>query len=205
MVITGLWYAAGCTAAGLLLSYWARPAWGVPLYVLAAFCLYFFRDPERPIPAGPVAVAPADGKVVSVVPLPGGSTRISIFLSLFDVHVNRSPIRGTVVAQEYRPGKFHIASREAASRENEQNVLTIEGDGSQVQLKQIAGILARRIICYKKAGDPVAKGERIGLIQFGSRVDLILGPEWEVLVRPGQKVQAGSDIVARKRAPGTQA
>lgn len=199
MVRTGIYYAAALVAGGLVLSWLTRPAWALPLYLAAAFCLYFFRDPERVIPEGPVAVAPADGRIVAVAAGPGGATRLSIFLSVFDVHVNRAPIGGTITSVEYRPGRFHVASREEASVENEQNTVTLEGDGSRVVFKQIAGIVARRIIFYKRAGDRVEKGERVGLIQFGSRLDLVLGPEWEILVRRGDRVRAGSSIVARRK------
>jgi len=199
MVRTGIYYAVALAAGGLILSWLTRPAWAWPLYLAAAFCLYFFRDPERVVPEGPVAVAPADGKLVAIVPEPGGATRLSIFLSIFDVHVNRAPIAGTIASVEYKPGRFHVASREVASAENEQNTVTLEGDGSRVVFKQIAGIVARRIVFYKKPGDRVEKGERVGLIQFGSRLDLLLGPEWEVVVRRGEKVLAGSSIVARRR------
>jgi phosphatidylserine decarboxylase len=199
MVRTGIYYAAALVVGGLVLSWLARPAWAWPFYLAAAFCLYFFRDPERVIPEGPVAVSPADGKLVAVAAEPGGATRLSIFLSVFDVHVNRAPIAGTITSVEYRPGRFHVASREAASVENEQNTVTLEGDGSRVVFKQIAGIVARRIVFYKKPGDRVEKGERVGLIQFGSRLDLVLGPEWEIVVRRGERVRAGSSIVARRR------
>ena len=174
MVMTGVYYALALAAGGLLVSYFTRPAFGVPLYILAAFCLYFFRDPDREIPPGPVAVAPADGRVVAVKP-EGPHTRVSIFLSVFDVHVNRSPIAGTITDVEYREGKFLFANKEEASSQNEQNTVTVEGDGTRVVFKQIAGIVARRIVFRKKPGDRVTKGERIGHIQFGSRMDLLLG------------------------------
>lgn len=198
MVVTGIYYALALIAGGLLVSYLTRPSFGLPLYVLAAFCLYFFRDPEREIPGGPVAVSPADGKVVAVKP-EGPGTRISIFLSVFDVHVNRSPIAGTITAVRYQPGKFVLASKEEASSQNEQNVVTVEGDGARVVFKQIAGIVARRIVFRRKLGDRVAKGERVGHIQFGSRLDLLLGPEWDIMVKEGQHVRGGSSIVARRR------
>ncbi|MCU0245560.1 MAG: phosphatidylserine decarboxylase [Bryobacter sp.] len=197
MVVTGLYYALALVSGGLVVSYFSRPAAGIPFYLLAAFCLWFFRDPDREVPSGPVAVSPADGKVVSVVP-ENGKTRISIFLNVFDVHVNRTPIAGTITAVQYQPGKFLVASKEEASTQNEMNTLTVEGGGSVIVFKQIAGLIARRIICYKKPGDRVAAGERIGLIQFGSRVDVLLGPEWTVTVQPGQRVSAGSSILARK-------
>jgi phosphatidylserine decarboxylase len=125
---------------------------------------------------------------------------LSIFLSVFDVHVNRAPIAGTITSVDYRPGRFLVASREEASLENEQNAVTVEGGGSRVVFKQIAGIVARRIVFYKRPGDTVAKGERVGLIRFGSRLDVLLGPEWELLVREGDRVQAGASAIARRRA-----
>ena len=200
MVVTGLYYAFSLAAAGLALGYFTSVWAGAPFYVLALFCLWFFRDPDRAIPAGPVAVAPADGKVVLIKRKPE-ATRVCIFLNVFDVHVNRTPIAGKVVGVEYTRGKFLVASKEAASYENEMNTLTVEGDGSTIAFSQIAGLIARRIVCYKKAGDFVTKGERIGLIKFGSRVDVTFGPEWEIQVSEGQRVSAGSSILARKKEP----
>ncbi|MDE3198764.1 MAG: phosphatidylserine decarboxylase [Acidobacteriota bacterium] len=199
MVRDGIFYFLGFTLAGLLMSvgldHWA----GAPFFVLALFCAWFFRDPERPLPAGPVAVSPADGKVVCVVAEGDRQTRVSIFLNIFDVHVNRSPVGGVIADVTYQKGKFLVASKEAASTENEMNVITVQtGDGAKVVFKQIAGLIARRIVCYKKAGDVVQTGERIGLIKFGSRVDVILGPEWRVEVTPGMRVTAGSSIIARR-------
>ncbi len=169
---------------------------GVPFYVLAAFCLYFFRDPERIPPPGNVIVSPADGKVVSVRKVGDTETRVSIFLNIFDVHVNRAPIPGTVTDVKYQPGKFRVASQEAASSENEQNTLVVEGSGTRVICRQIAGLIARRIVCYKRPGDCVAKGERIGYIKFGSRVDVFFGPEWNTVVQLGDKVAGGTTILA---------
>ena len=200
MVIDGIYYALGLAAGGALVSYLAKPIYGVPLFLLAAFCLYFFRDPDREIPTGKVAVSPADGKVVVVRPESGKQTRISIFLNVFDVHVNRSVISGKVVDVQYHVGKFLVASKPEASTENEMNTVTVEGDGSRVVFKQIAGLIARRIVCWKKVGDSIAAGERFGLIKFGSRMDVILGPEWEILVREGERVSAGSTILARKKS-----
>jgi phosphatidylserine decarboxylase len=168
------------------------------LWILAGFCLYFFRDPERTIPEGPVAVSPADGKVVAVKPESPVCNRVSIFLSVFDVHVNRTPIAGTISSVKYCQGKFMIANREACSTQNEQNVVSVEGDGSTVVFKQIAGLIARRIVFNKKPGDRVDTGERIGLIKFGSRMDVLLGPEWEIVVHPGMHVSAGSSVIARR-------
>lgn len=200
MVIDGIYYALALTAGGAAVWYLSRPVFGVPLFLLALFCLYFFRDPDRAIPDGPVAVSPADGKVVSIHNDGGPSTRISIFLNVFDVHVNRAPMEGKITNVDYKKGQFLVASREVASSENERNIVTIEGAGSAVTFSQIAGLIARRIVFYKKLGDQVAKGERVGLIKFGSRVDVFLGPEWEIAVQTGQRVAGGSSILARRRA-----
>ena len=199
MVATGIYYALGLTAGGLVLGFLTLPVWGIPFYILAAFCLYFFRDPEREIPSGPVAVSPADGKVVAVVP-EGNATRLSIFLNIFDVHVNRAPVSGDIVEIRYQPGKFLVASREEASVQNEMNTFTVKDGPSTVVFKQIAGLIARRIVCYKHPGETVRIGERVGLIKFGSRVDVQLGPEWEIAVKAGERVAAGSSILARRRS-----
>jgi phosphatidylserine decarboxylase len=200
VVPDGINYACGLTLAGLALAYFLNPWAGAPLYILALYCLYFFRDPERTAPAGNVIVAPADGKVVAIRNLPSGETRVSIFLYIFNVHVNRTPIAGTVTGVVYQKGKFLVASHEAASAENEQNTLTLEGRGSRVVCRQIAGLIARRIVCYTHAGDVLAPGERIGYIKFGSRVDVFFGPEWNTTVKIGDKVLAGSSILANPRA-----
>lgn len=198
MVIDGLYYALGLAGGGVLLYYMGFPALSVPLYALAVFCLYFFRDPERLIPAGPVAVSPADGRVVAIKPESPSVTRISIFLNVFDVHVNRTPIGGVITSVQYHPGQFLVASKEQASTQNEQNTVTVEGDGSRVVFKQIAGLIARRIVFHKKPGDHVSKGERVGLIKFGSRVDVVFGPEWEIVVQQGMRVAGGSTVIARR-------
>jgi len=198
IVIDGIYYAAGLAAGAGIVAWLAGPWYSAPLWILAAFCLYFFRDPERAVPDGPVAVAPADGKVVAVVADSPTSTRVSIFLGIFDVHVNRTPIAGRIADVRYRKGSFHVASREVSSSQNEQNVVTVAGEGSSVVFKQIAGILARRIVFSKKMGDRVAAGERVGLIKFGSRTDVLFGPEWDVVVRPGMRVAAGSSVIARR-------
>jgi len=198
MVRDGFYYGAGFTVAGALVSSLIQPWAGLPLFLLAAFCLYFFRDPDREIPGGPVAVSPADGKVVAVRREGASQTRISIFLNIFDVHVNRTPIGGTIADVRYRKGRFLAASKETASAENEQNTVVVEGNGTRVVFKQIAGLIARRIVFNKKPGDRVSAGERVGLIKFGSRVDVVLGPEWDILVRPGVHVAAGSSVLARR-------
>lgn len=197
IVIDGIYYAVALGAAGAVVS-WLAGAWAAPLWILAAFCLYFFRNPERTIPTGPVAVSPADGKVVAVVAETATANRVSIFLNIFDVHVNRAPIGGVIRNVEYRKGQFLVASKELASAGNEQNIVTVQGDGTCVVFKQIAGLIARRIVFDKKPGDTVATGERVGLIKFGSRVDVVLGPEWEIVVRPGMRVAAGSSTIARR-------
>jgi phosphatidylserine decarboxylase len=202
IVIDGIYYALGLGAAGIVVTWLASPLYSIPLWILAFFCLYFFRDPDRVIPTGPVAVSPADGKVVAVKAEGAGINRISVFLNIFDVHVNRAPIGGTIRQVDYKPGRFHVASREVCSADNEQNVVTVSGDGSDVVFKQIAGLIARRIVFRKKAGDTVSTGERVGLIKFGSRVDVLLGQEWEIVVTPGMRVSAGSSVLARRRGEG---
>lgn len=199
MIADGIYYGLGFTAGGLLVAYLSRPVYGLPLFILALFCMYFFRDPDREIPSGPYAVSPADGKVVVVKPEDGGM-RISIFLNVFDVHVNRAPIEGRITDFRYQKGDFMVASKPEASAQNEMSIITMEGGGSRVVFKQIAGLIARRIIFWKKPGDQVARGERVGLIKFGSRVDVWLGPEWAISVQTGQRVQAGTSILATKRS-----
>jgi phosphatidylserine decarboxylase len=199
MVRDGIYYLLGFTTAGVVLSFFFGPLLAIPLFILAAFCGWFFRDPERPLPAGPFALSPADGKVVWVNQEEHGRTRISIFLNIFDVHVNRSPISGVITDITYQKGKFLVASLEAASSDNEQNIFTVRAqDGTTVVFSQIAGLIARRIVCFKKIGDFVQAGERVGLIKFGSRVDVILGPEWRIEVKPGMRVVAGTSILARR-------
>ena len=202
MVRDGIYYAAALTAAGGVVSYLTYPAFGAPLYLLAAFCLYFFRDPERTPSAGPVAVSPADGKIVAIRRGEAGQAHVSIFLNIFDVHVNRSPIAGTITDVRYRRGRFLAANREEASSQNEQNSVTVEGNGTRVVFHQIAGLIARRVVFYKKPGDVVALGQRVGLIKFGSRVDVFFGPEWELSIHEGDKVKAGASVLARRREAG---
>ncbi len=199
MVADGIYYALAFAVGGGLVSYVTKPLFGLPLFLVAAFCLYFFRDPDREIPSGPVAVSPADGKVVAIVPAGQSGTRISVFLNIFDVHVNRAPVPGVISSVVYQPGRFLAANRERASAVNEMNTITVAGDGTTVVFKQIAGLIARRVVCWKRPGDRVALGERIGIIKFGSRADIILGPEWEVVVRLGERVSAGASIIARRR------
>lgn len=200
MVRDGIHYGVGFTFSGLLISLFSSVIWGLPFFLFAAFGLYFFRDPEREIPQGCVAVSPADGKVVSLKPMLDGGHRVSVFLNIFDVHVNRIPVSGHIRKLEYQPGKFKLANLESASLENEQTSLTIESENSTVVVRQIAGLLARRIVCHKSQGDVVEKGERFGLIKFGSRVDILLGPEWDLLVQQGERVKGGSSVLARQKS-----
>ena len=204
MVRDGIYYAVALVAAGALVALVAGPLYALPLCLVAVFCLYFFRDPERVVPAGPVAVSPADGKIVAIRADGADLARVSIFLSIFDVHVNRSPIAGAIASVDYRKGRFLVASREEASAQNEQNSVTVEGRGTRVVFRQIAGLIARRIVFDKKPGDTVAAGERVGLIKFGSRVDVFLGPEWELQIREGDRVKAGSSVLARLREAGRE-
>lgn len=199
MVRDGIYYALGFTIAAAAVTLYFGPWTALPLYVLGAFCAWFFRDPERLLPVGPVALSPADGRVVAVVDEADRRTRISIFLNIFDVHVNRSPISGTISEVTYQKGQFLVASRAVASAQNEQNVVTVRAeDGTTVVFKQIAGLIARRIVFTKKVGDFVQAGERVGLIKFSSRVDVIFGPEWRVEVAPGARVIAGTSVLARR-------
>jgi len=202
IVSTGIYYALGFLAGAAVLAWLAGPWYAVPLVLVAVFCLNFFRDPEREIPSGPVAVSPADGKVLTVAAEPPRWTRVSIFLNVFDVHVNRTPIGGRIDKVEYRRGRFLAANKEACSTDNEQNVVTVTDDGVTVVFKQIAGLIARRIIFTKKAGDTLAIGERIGLMRFGSRMDVLFGPEWDIAVQTGQRVLAGSTVIARRADRG---
>lgn len=197
IVSDGINYACGLTLAGLVLSYFLNPWLGAPLYLIALFCLWFFRDPERKIPPGNVLVSPADGKIVAVRNS-AGETRISIFLNVFNVHVNRSPTAGRITDIRYEKGKFRVASLEEASAENEKNTMTLDAGGARVVFSQIAGLIARRIVCYKHVGETVATGERIGLIKFGSRVDVFFGPEWAPEVTTGKRVSAGATVLARR-------
>jgi len=172
--------------------------WGCLFLVLAIFVAFFFRDPERSVPIEAEAiVSPADGKVVRIASEPGGTTQISIFLSVFDVHINRSPVGGKIESISYKPGKFRVAFDQRASVENEQNVWIVQNGSHLVKFSQIAGILARRIVSWKRPGEGVEKGERVGLIKFGSRVDIFLPADVTIAVRAGDKVKGGASIVGR--------
>ena len=173
--------------------------------LLAAFVAFFFRNPKREIPADPrVIVAPADGRVVRVERV-GNVTKLSIFLSIFNVHVNRSPIAGRIEAVDYKSGKFKAAFNHAASVENERNVIMVSQGDIKIVFTQIAGLVARRIVCWKKVGDTVAKGELIGLIRFGSRVDVLFPAGTDATVEKGMRVRGGSSQIGLIRARGNQA
>jgi phosphatidylserine decarboxylase len=165
---------------------------GLFVTALFAFVAFFFRNPARIIPGDPgTIVSPADGKVVRVERV-GNVTRMSIFLSLFNVHVNRSPIAGRIEAVDYRPGKFLVAFNDKASTDNERNIVMVSDGRITIVFTQIAGIVARRIVFWKKAGDTVAKGELVGLIRFGSRVDVLFPAGTEATVSVGDRVKGGS-------------
>jgi phosphatidylserine decarboxylase len=174
----------------------------IPFLLLAAFMAFFFRDPRRTAPTDSnLIVSPADGRVTRIETISSDqgqtTTVVSIFLSPFDVHINRAPLAGTITDVSYTRGKFLMATKEEASLVNEQNALTIRGERVTVVCKQIAGILARRIVCWKHAGDQLALGERFGLIKFSSRTDLILPPEVEVTVQEGMRVRGGVTVIGR--------
>jgi phosphatidylserine decarboxylase len=195
---------AGLAAAVLYLFWPALPllVLALVLLLLAAFMAYFFRDPQRAVPSeSGLVVSPADGKVTRVERLSGDGadspTVVSIFLSPFDVHVNRAPIAGEVIDVTYTKGRFIAATSDNASLVNEQNALTIKGEKMTVVCKQIAGVLARRIVCWKRPGDRLELGERFGLIKFGSRTDLVLPPEVKVVVKVGERVSGGVTIIGR--------
>lgn len=203
MVPDGYYYALPLVGAALLLGWLTGPLWAIPVLLLAAFFLWFFRDPERAIPnAVGAVVSPADGKVTDVSPVTENGvrrTRISIFLNVFNVHVNRSPIAGVIRDVRYQRGKFVNAMNATSADQNEQNIVTVEGEGQTVVFKQIAGLLARRIVFHKNAGDAVARGERVGLIKFGSRVDVLLDAAATPQIKVGDHVKGGSSVLAFMR------
>ncbi len=189
-IVTALLFALG----------WKNTA--VVSLALTLFVLYFFRDPERTVPQGAGAVvSPADGRVIVVKDifeptyLKQEVKQISIFLSVFNVHVNRSPISGTVETVKYNPGKFHVASVDKASLDNEQTAMVISDGKHKVLVKQIAGLIARRIVCYAEPGDAIRTGERYGLIRFGSRVDIFLPKDADLKVKVGDRVKGARDVI----------
>jgi len=201
MVRDGIYYALAFVAVAVLIGMWASPLLALLPLLLAAFFLWFFRDPERVIPSERGAVvSPADGKVTGVSTIQVGGeprTSISIFLNVFNVHVNRSPAAGIITNVEYRHGKYLNAMNPASAELNEQNICTLKtDDGYSIVFKQIAGLLARRIVFSRVIGDRVARGERIGLIKFGSRCDVILPVSAEARVKVGDIVKCGSSTLA---------
>jgi len=200
MVRDGYFYGVGLLAAAGLLFWLA--SWPLALIpaLLAVFFLWFFRDPERVIPSGEgLIVSPGDGLVTETIRLEtpdGPRQRISIFLSVFDVHVNRSPIAGTITAVRYQKGKYLNAMNPASADQNEQNIVTVRGNGVEVTFKQIAGLLARRIVFTRDVGGAIGRGERVGLIKFGSRVDVLVPAEAELRVKPGVRVRGGASVLA---------
>jgi phosphatidylserine decarboxylase len=204
MVRDAYYYAFPLLVVAALIGWLTSPLWALPALLLAAFFLWFFRDPDRVIPAEAGAlVSPGDGKVTDISPvISNGASRlrISIFLNVFDVHVNRSPIGGVIREVQYQRGKFSNAMNATSAEQNEQNVITVEGEGQTVVFKQIAGLLARRIVFNKKVGDRVERGERVGLIKFGSRVDVLLDASADLEVKVGDRVKGGSSVLAYLKA-----
>ena len=201
MVRDGFFYALGLTAVAILLWLLTQSPWLVSLPILLAFFfLWFFRDPNRRIPTGPgEIVSPGDGVVTAsewIETSAGSRLRLSIFLNVFDVHVNRAPVAGTVKAVEYRAGGFMNAMNPESVLTNEQTLVVIDAGGYEVSYKQVAGLLARRIVCTVKPGDRIERGQRVGMIKFGSRVDVLLPADAVPRVKPGIRVKGGSSILA---------
>jgi phosphatidylserine decarboxylase len=201
MVRDGYIYGLSLLAvAAALVWFTGGVAWGIAPVVLAAFFLWFFRDPERTIPAGDgLIVSPGDGLVTETVAIntpEGPRQRISIFLSVFDVHINRSPIGGVLRRVHYQKGQYLNAMNPASAERNEQNVVTVQGEGFEVTFKQIAGLLARRIVFNHVEGERVERGQRVGLIKFGSRVDVVIPAEAALRVKVGERVKGGLSVLA---------
>jgi phosphatidylserine decarboxylase len=194
-----------CSAIALAFHWWVV---AVVLVVFGLFCFSFFRDPERVIPQdSSTIVSPADGRIVVITGeenagRPG--TRISIFLAIWNVHVNRCPAAGVITKVDYHPGKFLAAWKAQASTQNEQNIFTLATPAGTIEFKQIAGLIARRVVAWKRPQDAVSRGERIGLVRFGSRVDLWIPEGSELLVKVGDTVHGGSSVLARWPAASTQ-
>ncbi len=203
MVRDGYKFVLPLLLAGIVAAALGWKGAAIVLLLLTAGVAFFFRDPDRRPPSEPgVVVSPADGRVMEVVDedledRPG--RRISIFLSIWDVHVNRAPMGGQFRKVEYRRGRFYNAMRSRASIENEQNIIHLQTERGEMVFKQIAGAIARRVVCWKAPGDSVKLGERIGLIRFGSRTDVWLPSDVEIVARPGQHVAGGVSVLARWR------
>lgn len=200
MVRDGYYYGLGCLFAAGVIAWLTVWPFAIPVLLLAAFFLWFFRDPERQIPDLPGAVvSPGDGKVTDISVVTSGGIalqRVSIFLNVFNVHVNRSPIGGVIREVRYQRGKFLNAMSGHSAEENEQNIVAVEGEGRTVIFKQIAGLIARRIVFTLKVGDRVTRGQRVGLIKFGSRVDVLFDPDAAIQVRIGDHVKGGATVLA---------
>jgi phosphatidylserine decarboxylase len=202
MVRDGYYYGIALLVVAVVLALLTHTwVWSLIPLVLAAFFLWFFRDPERAIPEGEgLVVSPADGKVTSIEPVltdKGELTRISIFLNVFNVHVNRSPVAGVIQSVRYKKGRFVNAMAREASEKNEQNVCTVDtDDGYRIVFKQIAGLLARRIVFHHKTGDRLERGQRVGLIKFGSRTDVMVSARAHIQVNVGDTVKGGSTVLA---------
>lgn len=201
MVRDGYIYGLSMLAIAGVLA-WATDTWVwsiVPI-LLAAFFLWFFRDPRRAIPKGEgLIVSPADGLVTETAQIEtpaGPRKRISIFLNVFDVHVNRTPIAGEITSVRYQSGKFLNAMNQNCAESNEQNIVTVRGEGMEIVFKQIAGLIARRIVFNLREGDRVERGQRVGMIKFGSRTDVVLPDEAEFRVKTGERVKGGASIIA---------
>ena len=201
MVRNGYIYGLSLLAVAVALQ-WATGswAWGIAPVLLAVFFLWFFRDPRRTVPAGAgLIVSPGDGLVTetaAIITPDGPRQRISIFLSVFDVHVNRSPIGGVLTSVRYQKGQYLNAMNPASAERNEQNKVTVRGEGFEVTFKQIAGLLARRIVFNHREGERLERGQRVGLIKFGSRVDVVIPAEAELRVKKGERVKGGSSVLA---------
>jgi phosphatidylserine decarboxylase len=196
-------FIAGALVPALGLAIARRRGWAIPFALLGGFFAYFFRDPDRNVPAAPgLVVSPADGKVMIAGPSdgrwapPGIWKQITIFLSPMDVHMNRSPVPGRITRIEYRPGKFLPAYKESAN-DNELNEIWIDSEGRTIVVRQVVGVLARRIVCRVSEGEYLERGQKVGLMKFGSRMDVFLPPEMELLVSVGQRVVGGETVLAR--------
>jgi phosphatidylserine decarboxylase len=198
----GVPFIAAALAPAVGLAAARRPGWATSFALLGGFFAYFFRDPDRRVPSGVgLVVAPADGRVITAGPSdgrwapPGAWRQVTIFLSPMDVHINRSPVAGRITRIEYRPGTF-LPAYDERSNDNELNEIWIDHDGRQVVVRQVVGILARRIVCRVSEGDVLERGQRIGLMKFGSRMDVFLPPDADLKVRVGDRVVAGESILA---------
>ncbi|MCR4333211.1 MAG: phosphatidylserine decarboxylase [Sulfuricaulis sp.] len=200
----GRWHIALAAGAALAVHYFAGPAWAAPFWIVLVFILQFFRDPPRQVPDAPDAIiCPADGKVIALGEvedpyLKRPARRVSVFMNVFNVHSNRSPVAGKIMERWYRPGKFVNAALDKASLDNERNALWIRTDrGQDVVVVQVAGLIARRILCYVQPGERIARGERYGFIRFGSRVDVYLPLVARFEVSLGDSVKGAADVIAR--------